>query len=202
MTGSQIALVTGANKGLGKQVARRLAQRGITVLLGSRNRDRGERAADELTSDGLPVAPVQLDVTDAASVAAVVAWLRREHGRLDMLVNNAGILVAPSALRTTTEDMRSTFETNVFGVVTVTRAMLPLLRAAPAPRIVNVASTTASLAFNAGLGSKFGQAPNNLAYASSKAAVTMLTVQYANAFQRSTEFAHLKINAATPGHIA
>lgn len=202
MTEDRIALVTGANKGLGKQVARQLAQRGITVLLGSRSRDRGNLAAEELTGEGLPVVPVQLDVTDAASVAAVAARLRREHDRLDVLVNNAGILVAPPALETTIEDMRGTFETNVFGVLTVTRAMLPLLRAAPAPRIVNVASTTASLAFNAGLDSKFGQAPNNLAYASSKAAVTMLTVQYANAFQRSAEFAHVKINAATPGHIA
>jgi NAD(P)-dependent dehydrogenase (short-subunit alcohol dehydrogenase family) len=90
----------------------------------------------------------------------------------------------------------------VFGVLAVTRAMLPLMGKAPAPRIVNVASTTASLTYNAGPDAMFAGAPNNLAYASSKSAVTMLTVQYANAFRRSPEHRHFKINAATPGHIA
>jgi NAD(P)-dependent dehydrogenase (short-subunit alcohol dehydrogenase family) len=199
---SRIALVTGANKGLGKEVARQLAQLGITVLLGSRDPGRGEHAAAELRTDGLPVRPVRLDVTDADSVAAAAEQLRTRYGRLDALVNNAGILINPPALETTAADMRATFETNVFSIVTVTSAMLPLLVEAPAPRIVNVSSTTASLTYNAGPGTRFADAPRNLAYATSKSAVTMLTVQYANAFRREERYTHLKINAATPGHIA
>ncbi|HTF51674.1 MAG TPA: SDR family NAD(P)-dependent oxidoreductase [Pseudonocardia sp.] len=197
-----VALVTGANKGLGKEVARQLGERGITVLLGSRNRERGERAAAELVAESLPVIPVELDVTDAGSVEAVVELVAHRYGLLDVLVNNAGILINPLALDTSTEDMRATFETNVFGVVTVTRALLPLLAKAAAPRIVNVASTTASSTYNNGPDARFANAPRNLAYASSKAAVTMLTVQYANAFRRAEEFAHFKVNSATPGHIA
>jgi NAD(P)-dependent dehydrogenase (short-subunit alcohol dehydrogenase family) len=196
------ALVTGANKGLGKEVARQLGQRGVTVLLGSRDRARGEQAAAELAAEGLTVHPVQLDITDEASVRAAADQVRERYGRLDVLVNNAGILVAPLALETTTDDLRTTYETNVFGLVTVIRAMLPLLVDAPAPRIVNVSSTTASLTYNAGPDARFGNTPRNLAYASSKAAVTMLTVQYANAFRASPEHRHLKCNAATPGHIA
>ncbi|HEX4246836.1 MAG TPA: SDR family oxidoreductase [Pseudonocardia sp.] len=196
------ALVTGANKGLGKEVARQLGRLGATVLLGSRDRARGEQAAAELAAEGLAVHPVQLDVTDAASVRDAADQVRERHGRLDVLVNNAGILVAPPALETTADDLRTTYETNVFGVVTVTRTMLPLLVDAPAPRIVNVSSTTASLTYNAGPDARFGDTPSNLAYASSKAAVTMLTVQYANAFRGSAEHSHIKCNAATPGHIA
>jgi len=197
-----VALVTGANKGLGKEVARQLGERGITVLLGSRNRERGERAAAELTAEGLSVIPVELDVTDAASIDSVAEQLSRRYGLLDVLVNNAGILINPPALETSTEDIRATFETNVFGVLTVTRALLPLMAKAPAPRIVNVASTTASFTYTSGPDARFAGAPRNLAYASSKAALTMLTVQYANAFRRAEEFAHFKINAATPGHLA
>ncbi|GAA5114850.1 SDR family oxidoreductase [Pseudonocardia adelaidensis] len=199
---TRIALVTGANKGLGKEVSRQLASRGINVLLGSRDPERGERAAAELRTAGLPVQPVLLDVTDADSIGEVARQLRVEYGRLDVLVNNAGILINPPALETTVDDMRATFETNVFGVVAVTSAMLPLLVEAAAPRIVNVSSTTASLTYNTGPSARFADAPRNLAYAASKSAVTMLTVQYANAFRRAAAYTHLKINAATPGHIA
>jgi NAD(P)-dependent dehydrogenase (short-subunit alcohol dehydrogenase family) len=202
MTDPLTALVTGANKGLGKEVARQLGQLGATVLIGSRDRSRGELAAAELAAEGVAAHAVQLDVTDASTIQAAVDHIQARYGRLDVLVNNAGILVGPPALETTVEDLRATFETNVFGVLAVTRAMLPLLGKAPAPRIVNVSSTTASLTYNAGPDAMFAGAPNNLAYSSSKSAVTMLTVQYANAFRRSPEHRHFKINAATPGHIA
>jgi NAD(P)-dependent dehydrogenase (short-subunit alcohol dehydrogenase family) len=202
MTDPLTALVTGANKGLGKEVARQLGRLGATVLIGSRDHARGELAAAELVAQGLAAHAIQLDVTEAASIQAAAEEVQTRYGRLDVLVNNAGILVAPPALETTVEDLRATFETNVFGVLAVTRAMLPLMGKAPAPRIVTVASTTASLTYNAGPDAKFAGAPNNLAYASSKAAVTMLTVQYANAFRRSPDHRHFKINAATPGHIA
>jgi NAD(P)-dependent dehydrogenase (short-subunit alcohol dehydrogenase family) len=202
MIESPVALVTGANKGLGQETARQLAERGATVVLGSRDPDLGDVAASDLRSDGLAVTSVQLDVTDAASVERVAAQLSKDHGRLDILVNNAGILVDSPALSTTAAEMRTTFETNLFGVVTVIHTMLPLLRASTAPRIVNVASTTASLALISQEGSSFGDSDRILAYAPSKTAVNMLTVQYAQAFRRDPRYGHFKVNSATPGYIA
>jgi NAD(P)-dependent dehydrogenase (short-subunit alcohol dehydrogenase family) len=144
----------------------------------------------------------EIDVTDPASVMRVAAQIAREHGRLDVLINNAGIHVGAPALDITVTEMRKTYETNVFGLVTVTHELLPLLRSSLAPRIVNVASTTASHALTCNPESMFSQEDRSLAYASSKAAVTMLTVQYANAFRRRPEYAHIKVNSATPGYIA
>jgi NAD(P)-dependent dehydrogenase (short-subunit alcohol dehydrogenase family) len=125
MTDPLTALVTGANKGLGKEVARQLGRLGATVLIGSRDHARGELAAAELVAQGLAAHAIQLDVTEAASIQAAAGEVQTRYGRLDVLVNNAGILVAPPALETTVEDLRATFETNVFGVLAVTRAMLP-----------------------------------------------------------------------------
>src|SRR3954470_9590067 len=149
MADRPVALVTGANKGLGKETARQLLERGMTVVMGSRDPERGIAAARGLCTDGASV-PVRLDVTDSASVEAVADRLRREHGRLDVLVNNAGTVVDQLAADTTALEMRHTYEVNVFGVVTVIHAMLPLLRASAAPRIVNVSSTTASLGLTSG----------------------------------------------------
>jgi NAD(P)-dependent dehydrogenase (short-subunit alcohol dehydrogenase family) len=202
MDETMIALVTGANKGLGKQVARQLGKRGLRVYLGSRNRDRGEQAANELVAEGLDVVPVQLDVTDDESVAALAQDLQRRDGRLDILVNNAGILISRPAFEITAEDMKATYDTNVFSVVRMVQAMLPLLQASGQPRIVNIASTTASLTLANDPITMFGREDTIVAYASSKSAVTMLTVQYANAFRRSEAHAHIKINTATPGYIA
>lgn len=201
MTTHQIALVTGANKGLGKEIARQLAQRGMSVALGSRDIERGEAAARDLRGEGLGVTALQLDVTDSASAARAAARLARDHGRLDVLVNNAGILSDQPALRIAAVDMRQTFEVNVFGVVTVIHALLPLLRASAAARIVNVSSTIASLALT-GQGTDFSGTGNFLDYASSKAALNMLTLQYAQAFQRDGTLRHVKINSATPGYVA
>jgi NAD(P)-dependent dehydrogenase (short-subunit alcohol dehydrogenase family) len=136
------------------------------------------------------------------SVGAVADRLRSEHGRLDVLVNNAGTVVDGLAADTTATEMRRTFEVNVFGVVTVIHAMLPLLRASAAPRIVNVTSTTASLGLTSG-GTDFGgDADRRVAYSSSKTALNMLTVQYARAFAKDPTLAHIKINSATPGYVA
>jgi len=201
MTNNLVALVTGANKGLGKETARQLGPRGVTVLLGSRDPGRGETTARELAAEGLSVTPVQIDVTDAGSVKRAAAELMRQYGRLDILVNNAGTFANQAALDTTAVQMRRTFEANVFGVVTVIDAMLPLLRHAAAPRIVNISSTTASLTMTSA-GSSFGNEGDILDYASSKAAVNMLTLPYANAFRRDETLSHIKINAATPGYIA
>jgi NAD(P)-dependent dehydrogenase (short-subunit alcohol dehydrogenase family) len=203
MTSShRIALVTGANKGLGKEVARQLARRDMTVLLGSREKALGEAAAADLTASGLDVRPIQIDVTEADSVTAAADRVQKEFGRLDVLINNAGIHVGRPALEITAAEMRKTYETNVFGVVTMINAMLPLLKSAPHPRVVNVASTTASLTLTADPSTMFGQENNSLAYASSKSAVVMLTLQYANALKRDAAHGHIKMNAVTPGYIA
>jgi NAD(P)-dependent dehydrogenase (short-subunit alcohol dehydrogenase family) len=197
-----IALVTGANKGLGKEVARQLGKRGLRVYLGSRNWTRGEETAGELIAEGLDVVPAQIDVTNDESVTALAQELQRQHGRLDVLVNNAGGLVSRPAFEMTSAEMKETYDTNVFGVVRMVHEMLPLLQASKQPRIVNIASTTASLTLTSDPTTMFGREDTIVAYASSKAAVAMLTVQYANAFRRSEAHAHIKINAATPGYIA
>jgi NAD(P)-dependent dehydrogenase (short-subunit alcohol dehydrogenase family) len=197
-----IALVTGANKGLGNEVARQLGLLDMTVLLGSREKVRGEAAAADLAASGLDIRAIQLDVTNADSVAAAADRVQKQFGRLDVLINNAGIHVGRPALEITAADMRKTYETNVFGMVAMINAMLPLLKSAPHPRVVNVASTTASLTLTADPSTMFGQENNSLAYASSKSAVVMLTLQYANALKRDAAHRHIKINAVTPGYIA
>jgi NAD(P)-dependent dehydrogenase (short-subunit alcohol dehydrogenase family) len=197
-----LALVTGADKGLGKETARQLAHRGLTVLLGSRDPFRGIAAADDLAADGMTVQPIQLDVTDLDSVDAAAEQVRRDHGRLDVLVNNAGVFVGAPPFETTAAHLRDLFEVNVFGAVTVTHAFLPLLRRSAAPRIVNVSSTTASLALTADGADIPGDATVRLAYASSKAALNMLTVQYAKALAEDPGLVGAKINSAVPGYTA
>ncbi|TDB81533.1 SDR family oxidoreductase [Micromonospora fluostatini] len=203
MTGSgEVALVTGGNRGLGRETARQLAHKGVTVLLGSRDPGRGAAVAAELATEGAHVVPVPLDVTDPASVAAVARQLTDGLGRLDILVNNAGAFRPATAVATTAPTMREIFEVNVFGVVTVTHALLPLLARSPAPRIVNVSSTTASLALTADGADLPGDAGVRMAYTAAKAALNMLTIQYARAFRDDPEHAHVKINSATPGYTA
>ena len=185
-------LITGANKGLGLETARRLVLAGHTVWLGSRDLTRGSEAAAEV---GAQV--VQLDVTSDASVAAAVSTI----GSLDVLVNNAGIAperVSPDVIgpgELTVEVMRETFETNLFGTVRVLQAFLPLLERSAAPVVVNVSSRLASLSSVATPGA-YGYAYEGVAYPASKAAVNMVTVQYAKAYPR------MRINAVEPGFTA
>ncbi|MFB9981977.1 SDR family oxidoreductase [Mesorhizobium kowhaii] len=202
MTDKVIALVTGANKGLGKEVARQLGKRGMRVYVGSRDQMRGEATVAELVADDLDAHLLPLDVTSDESVTAAADILAEHEGYLDVLVNNAGILAARPAFEIDAADMSRTYETNVFGVVRMIHTMLPLLRRSQQPRIVNIASTTASLTLASDPTTMFGREDTIVAYASSKAAVTMLTVQYGNAFRRSADHAHFKINTATPGYIA
>ncbi len=194
-----IALVTGANKGIGYEIAAGLAAKGATVLVGARDAERGRAAAEALTGAGGAAVHVPLDVTDAASVAAAAKWIDDRYGRLDVLVNNAGVLldwgVPPS--RVTPDALRGTYEVNVFGVVAVTNALLPLLRRAPAARIVNLSSEMGSLAVASDPGSRYAQNPV-LAYTSSKTALNMVTLGYANELRDTP----IKVNAADPGYCA
>ena len=132
MTEQKIALVTGANKGIGKHIARQLAQAGLLVFVGSRDRARGQVAVGELAAEGLSVRLLPLDVTDPVSVMEAAEQLDQDPGHLDVLVNNAGITSGlEPASQVSVDDMRRTYDTNVFGVVAVTNALLPLLRRSP-----------------------------------------------------------------------
>lgn len=191
-----IALVTGANKGIGKEISRQLAMKQVHVLLGARDRQRGEKTAAELRADGLPVEFISLDVTSQESVDSAAAEVGRRHGRLDILVNNAGIAVdwvPPS--ETTPEAFEETFGTNVFGVFRVTKGMLPLLRKSKHGRIVNVSSGLGSLTLATGPLAGWNKL---LAYGTSKAALNMMTVQFANELKS----AGIKVNSANPGYTA
>lgn len=197
-----VALVTGANRGIGREVARQLAERDLAVVVGSRDVQSGQAVAGALTRQGARASAVPLDVTVPGSPFEAVRLIEGRLGRLDVLVNNAGRIVEASAVDTTADDLRAVFETNVFGAAEMVRAALPLLRTSPGARIVNVSSTTASLTLTAG-GTDFGgDAALRLAYSTSKAALNMLTVQYDRAFQADPALRHVKINAATPGYTA
>ncbi|MFI9808938.1 SDR family oxidoreductase [Streptomyces sp. NPDC052301] len=199
MPAQKVALITGANKGIGFAVARQLGEQGIVVLVGARDEVLGKQAAEALTADGITAEPLRLDVTDPASVAAAAAEIERRHGRLDILVNNAGVAGgftgAPS--EATAADLREVYETNVFGVVTVTHALLPLLRRSPAGRIVNLSSHTASLTLTTTPGSPLAGL-NMIAYQSSKTALNAVTVAYAKELRDTP----VKVNAALPGVVA
>jgi len=184
-------LVTGANRSLGHEIARRLIEAGQTVWIGARNAERGQAAAARLGARF-----VQLDVTDDASVGAAAETIRAEVGHLDILVNNAGILgdvTSPEDM--TVEHMRPVYETNVFGTVRVTRAFLPLLRAAEAPSVINVTSGVGSFTLIHDPNRVESQYPL-AAYGSSKVAVTMLTMQYAKTIP------DIRFNAVDPGQSA
>ncbi|MEV5753178.1 SDR family NAD(P)-dependent oxidoreductase [Actinoallomurus sp. NPDC052308] len=188
-------LITGANKGLGHETARRLIAAGHTVYIGSRDAERGRRAAERLGARA-----VLLDVTDDASVAAAAKTIEADGG-LDVLVNNAGIEGRTQdggvvgAAEVTADIMREVFETNVFGVVRVTHAFLPLLRRSAAPVVVNVSSGLASLTAVTAEGTPTYAYPG-VAYPASKTALNMVTVQYAKAFP------NMRINAVEPGYTA
>ena len=186
-----ITLITGANKGLGFESARRLIDLGHTVYVGARDAEKGAAAAESLGAIF-----VQLDVTDDASVDAAAATILAAEGHLDVLVNNAGITGPQDAPADVTADsVRETYEVNVFGTVRVTHAMLPLLQASESPVIVNVSSGLGSFAVTADptrLESTFAV----IAYGSSKAAVSALTTQYARAFPE------LRVNVVDPGYTA
>jgi NAD(P)-dependent dehydrogenase (short-subunit alcohol dehydrogenase family) len=207
MVDKRVALVTGANKGIGLQIAKDLAKHGLVVLVGSRDLTKGEVAAKSVGADAHAI---QLDVTGEASIAAAAERIRREYGRLDVLVNNAGITFDP-AFDIPPEErgnlnipsaspmryIRGIFETNVFGLIAVTQVMLPLLREAPAGRIVNMGSSSGSLTLNSDPAFPhrhvFGAA-----YSPSKTTVHAITLAFAIELEKT----NIKVNAACPGFTA
>ncbi len=194
-----VALVTGANRGIGLEIARQLGRRGMVVLLGARDARQGSAAAEALVREGIEAVPLPLDVTDADSIRAAAAHVERDHGRLDVLVNNAGVAlergIAPSEVPL--DLLRRTYEVNVFGAVAVTQAFLGLLRRAKAGRVVNATSELASLTRTLDPGFEFRDL-KLLAYSTSKTALNAVTVQFANELRDTA----IKVNAADPGYTA
>jgi NAD(P)-dependent dehydrogenase (short-subunit alcohol dehydrogenase family) len=194
-----IALVTGANKGIGKEISRQLAAKGVFVLMGARDRGRGEQAVADLRAQGLSVEFIPIDVTSQTSVESAAAEVQRRHGRLDILVNNAGVAVDwVPASQLTVPAFQETFETNVFGAFRVTKLLLPLLKKSRRGRIVNLSSGLGSLTRNADPNTTLGVRDMLLAYCASKAALNMLTIHFANELKT----AGIKVNSANPGYTA
>ncbi|BBO69305.1 short-chain dehydrogenase [Desulfosarcina alkanivorans] len=201
-TEETVALVTGANKGLGLETCRQLARRVITVLMGARDIELGRDAAGRLKSEGLTVEPVQLDVTRADHIAQIGSVIETRFGRLDILVNNAGMihpeesLFANSSEQISLQALRETFEVNFFGQVALTQALLPLIKKSPAGRIVNVSSILGSLTLHSKESSEATQI-KPLAYDASKTALNQFTVHLAASLNRTP----IKVNAAHPGWV-
>ena len=195
----KVALVTGANKGIGLEIVRQLGEAGFTVFLGARNVSLGEEAAAKLRDQNLDVRYLELDLTRLETIEAAAAAIKASSRQLDVLVNNAAIVDAgdgpPSAVAL--DVVRRVLETNFFGTLAVTQAMLPLLRAAPAARIVNLSSGLGSLTMNADPTWAFA-ASKLLGYNTSKAAVNMLTAQLAYELRDTA----IKVNAVSPGYVA
>lgn len=192
MTTNKVALITGANKGLGFEVARQLGQQGITVVLGARDEAKGQAAADALKAAGIDAHHVKLEVTNANDIAALPAYFQERFGRLDILINNAGISL-DKAGRTDADAFRQTYETNVIAPWFIAEALLPLLKESPAGRIVNHSSILGSLTM---LSTEMRDAFLPF-YNSSKSALNMLTVQLANALRQT----RIKVNAGHPGWV-
>ncbi len=199
MSEKKIALVTGANKGIGFETVRQLAQQGITVLLGARDEQKGSEAAKQLQSENLDVQFLQLDVNDHASRQNAAKFIEENFGRLDIFVNNAGIAkdfgVAASA--GTLEQWRETFETNVFNLVALTQTLLPLIKKSDAGRIVNLTSILGSLTINSDPNGFLAGAFSGTAYHASKAALNMFTVHLANELKNTK----ILVNASHPGWV-
>lgn len=204
---SPVALVTGANQGVGFQIAKALADNGYIVYIGSRNLDNGEKAAAEI---GVTARAVQLDVTRQSTISAAVERIEKEFGRLDLLVNNAGISHAGKTVRTLEEimeegkastasldEVRAVWETNVFGVIAVTQATLLLLRKSAAARIVNVSSGLGSLTWIADPAC-WAREHFGVVYAASKTALNAVTMAFAIELEKE----NIKVNAVSPGFTA
>ncbi len=195
----KVALVTGANKGIGFEIAKKLSQAGCRVLLGARNKELGKQAADKLAASGGKVEYLHLDLLKPETIEKAASEIDKKHGRLDILVNNAGIVDRGdgSPSKTSIESVESTLQTNFVGPLRVTQAMLPLLQKSEEGSIVNVSSTLGSLAMNGDINSPYVDA-KYLGYSASKAALNMMTVQLAYELRDT----NIKVNSVCPGYCA
>jgi NAD(P)-dependent dehydrogenase (short-subunit alcohol dehydrogenase family) len=199
MSTKKIALITGANKGIGLETARQLARQGVTVLAGARDEAKANQAAAELRKEGLDVHGIVIDVNDEGSIEKAAAQIEREHGGLDILVNNAGVMLDDQKKKPSEQALevwRKTFETNLFGLVATTQALLPLLRKSAAGRIVNLSSILGSITLHATPGSPIYDTKMP-AYDVSKSAVNAYTVHLAWELKDTP----IKVNAAHPGWV-
>ena len=193
-----IALITGANKGIGYEIALGLGAKGIVVLIGARDEARGQAAAAKLNEQGIDARFVRLDVTNKETIDRVARWIEDEFGRLDILVNNAGIGEwGTKASEVDLAKVRQVYETNLFGPMAVTQAMLPLLRRSKHGRIVNISSGLGSLSMASDPKSPISQFVA-LGYNTSKTALNSMTVQFANELRETG----IKVNAVCPGYCA
>jgi len=200
MNHKKIAVITGANKGIGLETARQLGQQGITVFVGARDADKAETAAAELRKTGFDAHGLVLDVTQAETIRKAAAEVERAHGHLDILVNNAGVMVDDKEKKVSEQSLeiwRQTFETNLFGLIATTAAFLPLLRKSEAGRIVNLSSILGSITYHATPGSPVYESKDTPAYNASKSAVNAYTVQLAYELKDT----QIKVNAAHPGWV-
>ena len=201
MSEKKVALITGANKGLGLETARQLGKLGYTVLIGSRDPLKGEVAARLMRNEGIDVRVVKLDVNRQADIDAAAAMVESEFGRLDVLVNNAGVMIEKGWTKNTTsettlENLRATFEANLFAVHAMTKALLPALKKADAARIVNVSSILGSVSLQATKGSPT-YSTKLFAYNASKAALNVYTISLAHELRHTK----IKVNSAHPGWV-
>lgn len=192
----KVALITGANRGIGCETARELGELGMVVLLGSRDLEKGKAAAAKLTAKGITAEAIKLDMTDPADHAAAFDYIEKQYGKLDVLVNNAAIAIKDRSPYVPVETLREIFETNFFGLVGVTQKLLPLIKKSPAGRIVNVSSVMGSLALLSDPKSWIYDL-KIFAYGSSKAAVNFFTICLAHEL-RDTK---IKVNSADPGWV-
>jgi NAD(P)-dependent dehydrogenase (short-subunit alcohol dehydrogenase family) len=199
MNNKKIALVTGGNRGIGLETALQLAQQGVHVIVGARRIEQGTEAVQYLKQQGLVAEALQLDVTRPASIAEAAAEIGRRHGRLDILVNNAGIVGEPAEKPSaqTLATWRQVFDTNVFGLVEVTNALLPLLHQSAAGRIVNVSSILGSITLQLAPDSPIYDMKAVAAYNVSKSAVNAWTAQLAYELKDT----RIKVNAIHPGYV-
>jgi NAD(P)-dependent dehydrogenase (short-subunit alcohol dehydrogenase family) len=197
----KIALVTGANKGLGLEMSRQIAQQGLTVILAARKLQAAEGAATKLKEEGLKAKAIALDINDSEQIQAAVQTIGEQFGKLDVLINNAGVMLdkewsTSNASSVSIDTIRKTFETNFFALVEVTQALLPLILKSPSGRIVNMASIEGSLSLHADPTSLIYDS-KPFAYDASKAAVNSFTVHLAHELRNTP----VKVNSAHPGWV-
>jgi NAD(P)-dependent dehydrogenase (short-subunit alcohol dehydrogenase family) len=200
-TDKKVALVTGGNKGIGLETVRQLASKGYTVLLGARDTAKGEEAAAALKKEKLDVRAVKIDVANTSDYKALVALIEKDYGKLDVLINNAGVMLENQGAKKEAssipiDTLRKTFDTNVWGTIELTQALLPLIRKSAAGRIVNLSSILGSQTLHATKGSPIYQA-KQLAYDMSKTALNSFTIHLAYELAKTP----IKVNSAHPGWV-